>query len=135
MPYDGQSHFDTFRPLFEVMGQRGHNVTIISCSRTPFVSQNIQSIWLECEEKIHIKSLLEGGALLGFYSTPNRLSRQTERQCEYGLQIEAFRSFLHEMRNTTFDIILLELFVTDCFLGVANIFQAPMIGKFKSNIK
>lgn len=32
--HSGKSHYDVFKPLFQELGERGHNITILSHVRT-----------------------------------------------------------------------------------------------------
>lgn len=134
MPYDGQSHFNAFSALFENLAQKGHNLTIISYSRTKFHSNNIESVWLGRKERIHVISLEETGSVITFLSAPFRMKIMSQNACEYGLQSRAFRNFLHKSNNFTFDVILTEFFITDCFHGAITKFKAPVIGKFKNKV-
>lgn len=129
MPYDGISHFYSFSVLFEELGQKGHNLTIISYSRTAFQSKNIRSVWLGREGIKHSVQLNKTGSRAEFYYTPMAMTKRAKASCEYGLQNEAFRTFLKENENTTFDLILAEFFVTECFLGIVNRFKTPVVGK------
>lgn len=129
MPYDGISHFFSFSSLFEELGLKGHNLTIISYSRTTFQSKNIRSIWMGREGNKHSVQLNKTGSRAEFYYAPMGMTEKSKASCEYGLQNEAFRTFLKENENTTFDLILAEFFVTECFLGILNQFKAPVVGK------
>lgn len=49
-----------------------------------------------------------------------------------GHESENFKNFLKE--NNTFDLILMQYFISDCFMGLLKSYNAPFIGKFGIDI-
>ncbi|CAG9762821.1 unnamed protein product [Ceutorhynchus assimilis] len=125
-PYDGQSHFEVFKPLFKALSDKGHNLTLITYS-TAHISDQIKTYWLERPEVTNVLSLQDpyvGSQII----IPIVLGEMSKEYCGYGLQTAAFQRFLRENEDVKFDLILAELFISDCFLGLANKFKAPVIG-------
>ncbi|CAG9762822.1 unnamed protein product [Ceutorhynchus assimilis] len=127
-PYPSRSHFEVYVPLFEALANRGHNLTIISYRNTPYNSENIENFWLGQDEEVNVVSLKGLGETGAFYLGPHMLAMRAEEVCEYGLQAKGFRRFLEKHQNTKFDLIMIEHFNIECFLGLVNKYKAPFIG-------
>ncbi|XP_023022724.2 UDP-glycosyltransferase UGT5 isoform X1 [Leptinotarsa decemlineata] len=127
-PHEGKSHFMAFQGLFEELAKRGHNLTVISAfpKKTPIPNWRDVSI---LEERDH-SELIDFSVLTGtkWDRVDNQwmLARVAERTCKSGMKNENFQNFLKE--NNEFDLILMEVFNTNCFMGLAKIYQAPVIG-------
>ncbi|XP_050315130.1 UDP-glycosyltransferase UGT5-like isoform X2 [Anthonomus grandis grandis] len=126
MPYNGKSHFDTFKEFFDNLGQKGHNVTIVSSSKRNYKSPNVKTVWLGSQEIKSVMTMDWTGGKKAFYSAPIGLSNIMQTVCHEGLNHPNFQTFLKE--NRSFDVTIAEMFNTECFFGVANLFKTPVIG-------
>ncbi|KAH1021650.1 hypothetical protein HUJ04_011141 [Dendroctonus ponderosae] len=149
--HPGKSHYDVFKPLFQELGDRGHNITIISHVKTTgkrnqsfqYSGRKLMSDEVFQSSERDIKNgrdvLLSDKPLVNFLNLSdfpgNHLQRYLEAHmigyfadltCEPSLQSEELQNFLKE--DNQFDIILTEMFNTNCFFGLINKFQAPFIG-------
>lgn len=133
-PFYGRSHFWVFEPLFKELAVRNHNVTVISHfpQRTPipnFRDVNVanDSAFTSSQPRY---SRDKTSRFLVWILMPLILDFSM-KSCDSVLTHQNLRNFLNE--NNKFDVILYEPFVTNCFLGIAKKFEAPIIGKLLRN--
>jgi hypothetical protein len=50
------------------------------------------------------------------------------KSCELTLNSSALKNVLNQGRREPFDLIIVELFNSDCMLGIAHKLNAPVIG-------
>ncbi|XP_014478126.1 PREDICTED: UDP-glucuronosyltransferase 2A3-like [Dinoponera quadriceps] len=131
----GKSHFDVFKPLMEELARRGHRVTVVSHfprsedakAKEPLPTYKDISIYdpdhgvyLDVVDIHMIKhNILQPAYELMF------LSFMADMACKTGLRHPAVREFLRS--DEEFDLIIIETFNTDCFLGFVHKFKAPYI--------
>ncbi|XP_019756912.2 UDP-glycosyltransferase UGT5 isoform X1 [Dendroctonus ponderosae] len=125
--HPGKSHYDVFKPLFQELGNRGHNITIISHVKTTGDIKNGRDVLLSDKPLVNFLNLSDfPGNHLQRYLEAHMIGYFADLTCEPSLQSEELQNFLKE--DNQFDIILTEMFNTNCFFGLINKFQAPFIG-------
>ncbi|XP_034934683.1 UDP-glucuronosyltransferase 2B14-like [Chelonus insularis] len=127
----GKSHFDVFKVLLEELARRGHDVTVISYFPRDNVSSplpNYRDISLLDELDIDVNVV----NLNLIKHTPWKLITELmvlrEKGllcCEKALKLPRVQEFIRS--NEKFDLILTEVFNSDCFLGFVHRFKAPFI--------
>ncbi|XP_018570348.1 UDP-glucuronosyltransferase 1-8 [Anoplophora glabripennis] len=127
-PHSGKSHFMAFEPFFKTLAKRGHNMTVISYfpQKDPIKNYrdvslqnpNIDTGAINLEQVPHSRSK--------HYNGSHFISSFAEMDCPRGLQSENLVKFVQE--NHKFDVILTEVFNTNCFMGLVKKYQAPFIG-------
>lgn len=124
-PHPGKSHVDVFLPLTHTLAERGHQVTVVSHFPST-VRDNLTDILLDCAEppKFDFDSLQKKG--------PGNWLKFAQDTCRHAYRSTNLQVFLRE--NQSFDVILAEFFISDCFLGVVSRFRAPLIGLSSSSI-
>ncbi|CAH1160293.1 unnamed protein product [Phaedon cochleariae] len=133
LPHVGKSHQLVFEPLLKQLALRGHNLTVI----TRFPQKKTTANWRDInigDNEVTTEILEMGvitGTRLGQISGRFLLAELAEQSCTSGLTNERFRNFLKE--DNQFDLILVELFNTNCFMGLVRLFGAPVIGLSSCN--
>ncbi|KAG5676848.1 hypothetical protein PVAND_006655 [Polypedilum vanderplanki] len=137
-PHPGHSHFQFFHPIMKALAERGHEVTVVS----EFPNK-------EPLENYHDEILTnQGTGLLNFVSLDNfktqsvfqhffeffMLREWGKEACAKALNSSAIKNVLNKGRREPFDLIIVELFNTDCMMGVAHKLKAPVIGLSSCNI-
>ncbi|KAK2577353.1 hypothetical protein KPH14_003473 [Odynerus spinipes] len=136
-PHPGRSHFYVVRPLLEELARRGHDLTVISyfprtnSSKTKEPLPNYKDISLVNEKynvfyepidltQIHhlpIRTLLTELSIIRTFG---------QQSCDNSANNPEVQQLLRS--NEKFDLIFMENFNTDCFLGFVHKFKVPFVG-------
>jgi glucuronosyltransferase len=125
-PYQGNSHFIVFKVLLKELARRGHNVTVISHFPEKEPPANYHDISLAGSTPIvgdvvplHNRNILTHLAVGYFVTTSGR------DICDILLANEQVINLVKEKRK--FDVALVELFNSDCGLGIAYKLDTPVV--------
>lgn len=126
-PHIGKSHFDVFEPLVLALAGRGHSVTVLSFFPQKTPVPNYTDISLLGVTPIFVEAL-KFEYLKGMNSIKDFIAITTlgVQLCDSILSTPQVRSLVNTSRNV--DLIIIETFNTDCFLGIVDAFKAPYIG-------
>lgn len=128
----GKSHFALYEHLFTTLASKRHNLTVISYYPRKVLISNYRDVILRKEEKSSEFFSFEhlNIPLANLYWLKNIIFATThfENSCKMGYESEHFRRFLKE--DNQFDVILMQYFISDCFMGLLKDLNAPFIGKF-----
>lgn len=125
-PHTGKSHFDVFEPFILRLAERGHTLTVLSFfpQKTPVA--NLSDISLVGVSPIFVEKLnfatLKGLGPLDNFLWVNQFGVET---CKDVIQSEQVKNLLKSGRK--FDLLIFELFNTDCFFSFAQVFSSPFI--------
>lgn len=125
-PHTGKSHFDVFEPFILSLADRGHHLTVLSFfpQKTPVA--NLTDISLVgvapiFVEKIHFDGLKGLGPLDNFIWV-NQFGVDS---CKDVIQSKQVQNLLKSGRK--FDLLIIELFNSDCFFSFSQVFSSPFI--------
>lgn len=135
--HSGKSHLDTFTPVMKRLAEKGHDVTVISYHPSNLklpnyrdvVIGNYEETYKHLDNAINLELVELLGGYLGKpiqYFTITRLAIFGQQACEAGYKSIAVQDFLKE--NSTFDLMITEIFNTNCFLPLARKFRSVLIG-------
>lgn len=127
-PHTGKSHFDVFAPLMKALATKGHEVTVISHfpQQEPFRNYRDVSLQGTAPPLVHIFNVDDfKGWWYEKYLNSLMLAYFGYETCVSGLSSRQVQDFLKA--NETFDLIVMEYFNTDCYLGFAHWFKAPLV--------
>lgn len=132
----GKSHFEAFKPLLEELARRGHDLTVIShfprheSAKKKEALPNYKDIsLLDSEVGVMVDFIDLRSIHHTFYRSVLDLNLMRVfgiMACRIGLNNPAVKTFLQS--DEKFNVILIENFNTNCFLGFAHKFKAPYIG-------
>lgn len=123
----GLSHLHVINPLFHALAEKGHEVTMFSYNPPSQPTKNFKSISLSEHEsaRAHIIDLSESTSFqphfVGF-----RMAERSHLNCERLLTDTRIRNLMKS--GETFDLVIVELFNSDCLLAVGYKLGAPMMG-------
>ncbi|XP_069681760.1 UDP-glycosyltransferase UGT5-like isoform X3 [Periplaneta americana] len=124
-PYVGKSHHDTFGPYVKQLAARGHEVVMVSHfpEDPPFPNLtdiSIQgSVALPPVEPLSFQNLQSRGILKNIFF----FRELAQIHCESILPLPQ----VQQLRNQTFDLIIVEQFNTECFLPLVHGFDTPFV--------
>lgn len=125
----GKSHFDVFEPYLEQLAARGHQLTVISHFPQQYPVPNYKDIDLRgttiVNETINILSYTVIPQM-GQISSALILSQWGTEACEKTLEHPSVQELIKS--DEKFDLLVSEMFNTDCFLAFAHKFKIPVIG-------
>lgn len=132
-PHFGKSHFLAFEYMLKTLASKGHNVTVISFFPQKNPIPNYRDIPITTEESITGLEVLS----MNMFENPKRvmwngadfIRTLADFSCPIFLSHPNLQNFLKE--NNKFDVVLIELFNTNCHLGLVQKFDAPIIGMSK----
>lgn len=125
-PHTGKSHFDVFEPFILRLAERGHSLTVLSFfpQKTPVA--NLTDISLVGVAPIFVEKVnfdgLKGLGPLDNFIWINQFGVET---CKDVIQSKQVQNLLKSGRK--FDLLILELFNTDCFFSFSQVFSSPFI--------
>ncbi|XP_065159496.1 UDP-glycosyltransferase UGT5-like isoform X4 [Atheta coriaria] len=128
-PYAGKSHFHVFQPILQELAKRGHEVTVITHypQKTPL--KGYTDISVAAKESFSENVVdLEGVLTAGTWSMIQAVASLGKETCD-NLNHPNFDKFLKTKGlKKKYDLMLIEFFVTDCFLALAHHLDIPFIG-------
>ncbi|CAH0686208.1 unnamed protein product [Spodoptera exigua] len=125
-PYQGKSHFIVFRVYLRELAKRGHNVTVISHFPEQDPPANYHDISLAGSTKpIEDEGPFQTSYLI-LLAVSWFLAHSGVQNCDTMLANDRVQSLIKE--KPKFDVIVVEQFNSDCALGVAHKFDAPVVG-------
>lgn len=129
LPYSGISHFIVFEPLFKELARRGHNMTVVSHFPLKQPMDNYHDISLYglseiFKEKFDVP-IGEKVSPFGHYETQLRINQAGIELCNQLLGAPQVKNLLKY--NDTFDLIIQEHFISDCFFAFNHIFKIPQV--------
>uniref|UniRef100_A0A1B6L8F2 UDP-glucuronosyltransferase n=1 Tax=Graphocephala atropunctata TaxID=36148 RepID=A0A1B6L8F2_9HEMI len=129
-PHTGKSHFDVFEPLVLALAARGHRVTVLSFYPQKTVVANYTDISL-----VGLVPLRLNQVQFNEVESPIpdliSMSRMGLEMCEKILTFRPVRDLLNS--EVKFDLIIVELFNTDCFLSLVHKYGVPYLGISSAN--
>ncbi|VEN49048.1 unnamed protein product [Callosobruchus maculatus] len=131
-PHPGKSHVDVFLPITKALAEKGHRVTVIGHFPLSRPMPNYEDVSLK-NESVHFVEALNVGYIdpssrLVRYFMPTFLNYMGTTSCEAGMESKEFQQFMQQHNRHRFDLMIMEMFSTDCFLGLADIFNVPVVG-------
>ncbi|XP_037038180.1 UDP-glycosyltransferase UGT4-like isoform X1 [Bradysia coprophila] len=126
-----KSHYIVGGALMKGLAEKGHDVTVI----TPFPHsepiKNFHEVPVTGIEQLFEESLPENVLVdMGNRSTIETLNIILSAglmMTNYTLNHEVFQKFLHT-KDIHFDVVVMEVFLNEAFLGIGHYFNAPVIG-------
>jgi glucuronosyltransferase len=125
LPHEGKSHHDVYVPYLRHLAARSHEVIAVSHFPQEYTLTNITHISIEgsvpmaSTEDISFKEVESVGSIVNAIM----LSYIADIHCKSILPLPQ----VQELLNQQFDLIITELFNTDCFLGLTHVLNAPFI--------
>lgn len=126
-----KSHYFVFESIAKELSSKGHNVTVIVNFQIPQSDQyrviSIAEEQTNAQNKTEIMNVnMFSGSRMDMYKRPVAQAQYSNSECER-LGSKKLQDFIKE--NNTFDVIVAEVFNTNCFYGLAKIYDAPILGK------
>lgn len=133
--HPGKSHFAMYEKVFSTLASKGHNLTVVGYYPRKDVIPNYRDVSLGISTSPKRSPEFLSFDLLNTQMTNIEwlegvfiLNRYIQNSCKMGYESENLRSFLKE--NNQFDLILMQHFISECFMGIVKNLNAPFIGKF-----
>ncbi|KAJ9601565.1 hypothetical protein L9F63_000308, partial [Diploptera punctata] len=132
-PVQSKSHMTVNLAVVKELANRGHNVTVVSAFPEKNPHPNYTDIVLKKKAIEELLSDKENGMEfkpfdmleMSYFQTVNFLWFFGNRICSSVLSEEPVQNLINSGEH--FDLIVLETFYVDCFLGFAHIFKAPVV--------
>lgn len=125
------SHFKLFSNLFKTLADKGHNVTVISFFPQSESIANYRDLNLGGKNGLPLLRIANLNEIksprLEMYTTANLVAELAEKSCEALFNSSNLYEFLKE--NNSYDLIIREVFHSNCHNGLTKILKAPVIGK------
>jgi glucuronosyltransferase len=125
----GRSHFDVFEPYLEQLAARGHQLLVISNFPRKHPITNYKDIDLRSETKVNktVNIISYTDIIhLGQIQTAFLLSAWSTEACDKSFEHPDVQKLIKS--DEKFDLLITEMFNTDCFLAFAYKYKIPIIG-------
>jgi glucuronosyltransferase len=126
-PYIGKSHFDVFEPFVRELAARGHQVVVVSHFPQKHPVTNYTDISLVGSITMKAKERVDLNSMSGIAALKTVVKEVTEfwESCDKMLSFHKVQELLKS--EETFDLVITETFLTDCFLPFVHKFKAPHV--------
>lgn len=121
--HHGKSHFDVFEPIMLKLAERGHKVTILSHFDNPSEPKNLQYLKFSTNSTPAIESIPVTDA--EDYFGPGRLMTLLHESCGDDFKSETVIDLIKSEAH--FGLVIVEAFISDCFISLGHRFGAPVI--------
>ena len=124
-PYSGKSHFLTYEPLLQELARRGHDLTVLSEFPQENPLPGYKDIVFKSDEQMEVVEIDKmPPPWLRRYLCSMILANFASRNCE-----KLSEPFLQQLLQSgeKFDVIIIEYFNTDCFLGFVYRMETPFM--------
>ncbi|KAJ6644050.1 UDP-glucosyltransferase 2, partial [Pseudolycoriella hygida] len=123
-----KSHYIAGGALMKGLAAKGHNVTVISPFPQDKPMKNFRDVTILGVDEL-IEEMFPNLTKMGDMSFLVKLNQLLDigvALTNYTLTHDVMQEFLRI--NTTFDVIIIEIFMSEAFLGLGHHFQAPVVG-------
>jgi glucuronosyltransferase len=124
-PHVGKSHHDVYEPYLKTLAARGHEVVVVSHFPQENPLSNMTDISIKGSvplgsiQIVSFQDVDSKGSILNTIT----LSYLADLHCKSILSLTK----VQQLVNQRFDLIITELFNTDCFLGLIHVLKTPFI--------
>ncbi|XP_013172990.1 PREDICTED: UDP-glucuronosyltransferase 2B2-like [Papilio xuthus] len=125
-PYQGKSHFFVHRVYLRELAKRGHNVTIISHFPEKVPPKNYHDISLAGSIKILEDDMPVHRSYMTVLQVGVFLTTSGKENCEVMLANKDVQNMIKQ--KPKYDVVVVEVFNSDCALGIAYKLNAPVVG-------
>ncbi|PSN55490.1 hypothetical protein C0J52_02575 [Blattella germanica] len=124
-PHVGKSHQDVYDPFLKQLASRGHHVVVVSHFPQAQEIENLTDISIRGAVEIPPTQGITFGSVENKGSIHNAilLTNLATPHCDGILRLPQVKNLM----NQSFDLVITELFDTDCFLGVVHQIKAPFM--------
>ncbi|XP_058056931.1 UDP-glucosyltransferase 2-like [Anopheles bellator] len=130
-PHPGLSHFKVFHPIMRGLAEAGHHVTVVSYFPDNEPLPNYQDFRFEGQDILTNAFSLQdftGRTLWDNFKEFFELSAWGAHSCKAALSSAAIDEVLRIHRATPYDLVVMEMFATDCLAGMAWLMRVPFVG-------
>ncbi|KAL3266344.1 hypothetical protein HHI36_010522 [Cryptolaemus montrouzieri] len=130
--YTGKSHFDVIKPIMTHLAEIGHNVTVVS----PFTLKHSQERYTDLSfhkdvsvrKEVHPTNEMNTieSRIITAYLDPFLSNEEADAHCKAAYESNAVKKLLDS--EELFDLIITEMFITDCMLALNQKYNVPVIG-------
>ncbi|XP_048513493.1 UDP-glycosyltransferase UGT5-like [Athalia rosae] len=128
LPHYGKSHWTVFEPVLEELARRGNNVTVLGHFPREIPMDNYHDITMHESVNRTVNSKdIDAFSSRSYVSLMMDFVRDgDESVCRKGLRHPNVQKLIKS--DEKFDILITEIFNTDCFLGFVHKTQLPFVG-------
>ncbi|XP_055386209.1 UDP-glycosyltransferase UGT5 [Condylostylus longicornis] len=129
-PHPGYSHFKVFYPILKKLAENGHQLTVVTYTKSKNKITNYNEIILIGEDTTHvfdIEMFIPSRSLVSMIYEFFLLSEEGSKSCEIFYKSDAIKQIINKNQTMPFDLVITENFNTDCYLGIPYILNVPVI--------
>lgn len=131
-PHPGFSHFKVFSPILLTLAERGHNVTTVTYIKNIKPHKNYHELLLEGgkggTDVFNLEDHVPNRSLWTLFMEYYILHVEGQKSCEAFYNSPHVHEIIRRHSVTPYDMVILEFFNTDCYLGLAYLLQVPIVG-------
>lgn len=130
-PHFGYSHFKVYSPILTALAERGHNVTVVTYIKNSEPQPNYDELILEGRSGTDVFSLedhIPSRSLWTLFMEFYILHVEGQMACEVFYKSPFIEEIIRRHSVTPYDMVIMEFFNTDCYLGLPYLLQVPIVG-------
>lgn len=124
-PFQAKSHYNVFEPLLKSLSQRGHEIVAV----THFPQKTRLTNFTDVDVSSTLPSMISTMSLNRNFSILQNIRYVTRylgvEICEPVLNYPEVKRIVESRER--FDLLIVEIFATDCFLGIAHALNIPRV--------
>ncbi|CAL8107615.1 unnamed protein product [Orchesella dallaii] len=126
LPIASKSHVNVFAPMIRALGERGHEIVNLSPVKSPNMPPNVKQIQIYPIEKLFnsMGDPFEMRKMGKFNALFNGSFNNLMDSCRELIKTDTFQELAV---GESFDLIIVDIFMNYCVLGIVPLLQAPSI--------
>ncbi|XP_018325088.1 UDP-glucuronosyltransferase 1-3 isoform X1 [Agrilus planipennis] len=127
--HPGKSHFLAFEPLFKALAEKQHEITVVSYFPQKETIANYTDISPKSKVFTYTEEIVLGnydGSWISTIKSALVLAEFSKISCKEHFSTKEVQNLIKS--DVKFDVVIYEIFASDCLLGFAHKFKAPLIG-------
>ncbi|XP_072930001.1 UDP-glycosyltransferase UGT5-like [Epargyreus clarus] len=132
LPTNTKSHHAMYGRIIEALAKRDHHLTIITHFPMRNPPANVEEISLAgtIPEIVNNLTSQQNSFKPAFVRNLETIMKECVHSCDVVSRTPAVKALINSTR--TFDLVIVEVFGTECFLPLGERFQAPVVGLLSS---
>ena len=132
-PHPGFSHFKVFYPILDELAAKGHDITVVTYIKAKHARHNYHEIIIKDKDdtskhSMDFNNFEPTRSFAAMYNEYWALEAEGRRACSVFYDSGIAETIFRQHSIKSFDLVIMEIFNTDCYMGVPHMLQVPIIG-------
>ncbi|KOC61875.1 Ecdysteroid UDP-glucosyltransferase [Habropoda laboriosa] len=126
-PHQARSHYNVYEPLLKRLAEKGHQVVSVSHfpQKTPLANLTDVDVSSSLPSLIGTMTMSQSDKVYKWLKLKSVLENRGSVICDPVLSHPGLRKIVQSREK--FDVYIVEIFVSDCFLSIAHVLEIPIV--------